>query len=177
MVVPLVRMIVRTAVWIDPLGTLTDRQPVDRTWGPLQVRPPHVEVDQRGGETLVTQQAADGQQVDARFQESRGVTVSQGVRSHLLVDPCLGSCQFAHFLNRGAGQRRVWRLAREKIIGRPCLLPIIPQLLQQPWRDGHESFFVPFAVGNADLHTLAVDVLWPQMSGFAQSQPRRVADQ
>ena len=114
----------RGRCWIDPPRTLPHRQPVQRTGSRLQVGPPHVQIDHGRGETAVSQQPADGQQIDSRFQQSRRITVSQRVRRDGLVDPRQRRRHLAGLLDRGARQGNVERLAGKEERRRSHLFPV-----------------------------------------------------
>ena len=134
------------------------------------MRTPHVQVDQRRGKALVAQQAADRQQIDARFQQCRGETVSHRVWRDGLADPRVGRRPLAGLLDGGSRKRDIRRLAREKIVGRTGGSPIPAKFAEQAGRERHQPLFVPLAVADEDLHPLAVDVCGLQVRGFAQPQ-------
>ena len=50
-----------SVAFLVPERQLSDRQPVDRTGYRTEVMPANVQVNHRGGEALVTEQAADRQ--------------------------------------------------------------------------------------------------------------------
>jgi hypothetical protein len=125
----------------------------------------------------MSQELADRQQIDSRFEHAGRVRVPQSMGSDILADCGLGHRQLACLLNRGSRKGRVRRLARKKIVAWPLEFPILAKLLQQPWRDGHDSFFASFSVGDTDLSPLAVDVGDAEMGGFGQPQPCCVASQ
>ena len=96
----------------------------------------------------MAQQLSDGQEVHSGLHQTGGVGVSQGVWRDGLVQSGFDRRLLAGFLDdrrtHGAfaglsGKEPSWRLQ---------LFPILPQRLQQSWREWHETLFVSLASGH-----------------------------
>ncbi len=125
----------------------------------------------------MSQQFADRQHVDARFQHAGRKTVSHRVRRGVFLDAGFGDRQLAGFLNGSRGQWCVGSLAREEIIAGPGLLPIFSQFVQQSRRRWNDSLFAPLAAVDSNLIPVAVDVGYLQVRRFSKPQSRCVAGQ
>jgi hypothetical protein len=66
---------------LGPLRALPYRQPVDRARQAVEVLTPHVQIDRGGHKAGMSQQLADCQQIDARFEHAGRVRVSQRIHT------------------------------------------------------------------------------------------------
>ncbi len=131
---------------LQPARKLTHRQPVGRGRHAVQMQLPHVQILHCGRKALVTQQTADRQQIDTRFQQMSGEAVTQRVRSNRPVEARFLSRCLADFLDRADVDRLVNRLAGEQVLRRTFAFPVIAERLQESRRERYQTLFVAFGV-------------------------------
>jgi len=156
------------------LGLLPHRQlpygqPVQGTGRRLQMGSADMEVHHGGHEARMSQQPADRQDVDSRFQKAGRVGMSKDVWRDVFVDLGPLGRPFDPLLDRRGRVRPIGLLARKHMPGGAVRFPIRPQCRQQSGREGNQPLPVPFAAGHAELHPIAVDVGDLQGSRFGQA--------
>ena len=98
------------------------------------------------------------------------------MRKNPAFDPRLLRGDLHHFLNRRAGVLFLGVVAWEQQIAGLMFDPIDPQFFEQPRRERHQSFLLPFAASDSNHHPTRVDVLNPQAGCFGEPESRRIED-
>ena len=136
-----------------------------------------VEINHRRTEARMSEQPADHQQIDAGFQKSGRIRMSERVGRHIFQNADFFRGHFEHLLNRRRTQKHVGRLAGKQILRRTKRLPVLAKLGQQSRRQRDKSRLLTLAAGDSQLHPLTVDVGDLQTRGFVESQTGGILSQ
>ena len=116
-------------------------------------------------------------QIQAGFDQMRGIGMAQAVDRHLFADAAVGDDAGKRLLRAAAvhdaGGRRSAH-ARKQQLGVAMIAPVAPQARQRQRRQHDETVLAALAVADMHLLALAVDVADAQMQRFAQAQAQAV---
>src|SRR5262249_27546605 len=127
-----------------------------------------------GLEILVPDQALDGEQVATRFQQMRGVGMTQRVQTDGLAQAGPLRHPAHQPLHSTDAEVTVGAAAGKQPWPRPVATPVGPQLLQQPRRQGREAVRGAFALTQEHELPGGVDVFQAQGDQFADAQAQGI---
>lgn len=153
-------------------------QLLERVGRRMEVPSREMEIHRRVRQIGVTQQELNSAQVSARFQEMRGVRVSQRMRRDALVDPRLPRGQAHRFPDHlrgdgGIGTPAVVRPRKEKgLRSHPSV--VLTERGEKRGTQRNLAIAATFALLDAEHHALTIDVTDFQLARFAATQARPV---